>query len=99
MNTPLAIEGELTVFTAHDTKARFLAAMSAQGELTVNLEAVSEFDGAGLQLLLATQHESQRRGGALRLTSLPPAVQAAMALTGLTTHFATTSSDTQGGTS
>jgi anti-anti-sigma factor len=87
MNTTIAIEGELTVFTAHDTKTRLLGAMSPQGELTVELGDVSEFDGAGLQLLLATHHEAARRGGALRLVSPSSHVSAVLQLAGLTDHF------------
>lgn len=95
MNTSIAIEGELTVFTAHEMKTRLLGAMSPQGELTVELGDVSEFDGAGLQLLLATHHEAVRRGGALRLASPSSHVTAALQLAGLTQFFEASASETQ----
>lgn len=87
MTPSIAIEGELTVFTAHETKTRLLGAMSPQGDLSIELGDVSEFDGAGLQLLLATQHEANRRGGAMRLVSPSSHVSAALQLSGLTDHF------------
>lgn len=87
MKPSIAIVGELTVFTAHDNKARLLEAMSPQGDLTVELTDVCEFDGAGLQLLLSTHRESARRGGALRLAHPSAPVRAALQLTGLTDHF------------
>lgn len=87
MKPSIAIEGELTVFTAHENKTRLLSAMSPQGDLTVELTDVCEFDGAGLQLLLAAQRESARRGGALRLARPSASVMAALQLTGLTDHF------------
>lgn len=95
MNTSIAIEGELTVFTAHEIKTRMLGAMSPQGSLTVELGDVSEFDGAGLQLLLAAHHEAVRRGGALHLASPSSPVTAALQLTGLTQFFETSAPEAQ----
>lgn len=96
MKPTIAIEGELTVFTAHDHKARLLGAMSPQGELTVELADVCEFDGAGLQLLLAAHRESVRRGGSLHLAAPSFPVLAALQLTGLTDHFDVSTAETLG---
>jgi anti-sigma B factor antagonist len=87
MNNRLAIEGELTVFTAHDMKTRLLDAMPPQGDLALDLREVSEFDGAGLQLLLSARHEAEQRGGTVRLTSLSDPVAAVLQLAGLLHHF------------
>ena len=95
MNTSIAIEGELTVFTAHEIKTRLLEAMPQQGSLTVELGDVSEFDGAGLQLLLAAHHEAAQRGGALRLASPAPHVASVLQLVGLPHYFDTSAPKAQ----
>jgi anti-sigma B factor antagonist len=87
MNKTLVIEGEMTVFTAHDIKARLLEAIPPKGDLTVVLEDVAEFDGAGLQLLVAAQHEATSRGGALHLQSPSNSIHTALRLAGLEAHF------------
>ncbi len=99
MTNTFAIEGELTVFTAHEIKTGVLAAMSAEGALHIDLSEVSECDGAGLQLLLAARHEAAQRGGAMRLTSPPNQVKAVLELAGLTDHFESSEPDTQEATS
>lgn len=95
MNTSIAIDGELTVFTAHEIKTRVLAAMSQEGALNLDLSEVSEFDGAGLQLLLAARSEAVQRGGALQLTSPSDHVTAVLQLVGLSSHFDAAATNTQ----
>lgn len=94
MTASIAIEGELTVFNAHEIKTRLLDAMSQQGALTLDLSEVSECDGAGLQLLLAARHEAEQRGGALRVSSPSKQVAAVLQLAGLPHHFETSESET-----
>jgi len=88
MSATYAIQGELTVFTAHELKSAVLAAMQPTGPLELDLSEVTEFDGAGLQLLLATQHEVAARAGGLHLKGAPAKVLAALRLAGLQNHFA-----------
>ena len=95
MTTSIAIDGELTVFTAHEIKTRLLQAMASKSTLRVNLGEVTEFDGAGLQLLLAAKHEATQRTSQLVLTSLPTQIQSVLQLTGLLGHFDISPSDTQ----
>ncbi len=94
MNTSFAIEGELTVFTAHEIKTRVLAAMPQEGALALDLSEVSEFDGAGLQLLIAARHEASQRGAGLHLVSPSSQVTAVLQLAGLSHHFDASQSDT-----
>lgn|SRR3990167_5267842 len=54
-------EGELTIYTAADNKARFLEALSVQDHLELDLSQVTEMDSAGLQLLLMAKKEAGRR--------------------------------------
>lgn len=79
--SPLVLDGELTVQVAADLKALFLAAIdSGDGDLEVDLSAVSELDTAGLQLLLMLQRQADRRGRTLRLVDPSLAVQEVLAL-------------------
>jgi anti-anti-sigma factor len=83
MSAPFIIEGELTVFTVHALKERLMAALADSTALQINLSDVSEVDGAGIQLLLATKREVQQRGGELSLTGHPPQLMAALELADL----------------
>lgn len=65
MSTALALPPELTIYTAAETRAAWLAALAAPGEgtLAVQAGAVAEVDAAGVQLLasLARTLEAQQR--------------------------------------
>jgi anti-sigma B factor antagonist len=83
MSAPFIIEGELTVFTVHALKDRLIAALADSSTLQIDLSDISEVDGAGIQLLLATRREAQQRGGTLNLTGHPPQLLAALDLADL----------------
>ncbi|TAK88747.1 MAG: anti-sigma factor antagonist [Aquabacterium sp.] len=87
MSTVVDVQGELTVFTVHALKDRLLNALTPGSDLLIKLNDVTEVDGAGLQLLLATRHEARRQEIAMRLQAPPEALQAALALTGLSGEF------------
>lgn len=95
MTASYAIQGELTVFTAHELKTALLSAMPSTGTLQLDLAEVSEFDGAGLQLLLAAGNEAKVRGGQLALAHATEKVDAVLRLTGLQDHFAKPASENQ----
>lgn len=96
MSAPVIIEGELTVYAVHALKERLLIALSVSDELQLDLSGVSEVDGAGVQLLIATKREVQQRGGRLKLTAPPPAqLIEAMELTSLCHEFAECMNQTQ----
>ncbi len=65
MSTALALPPELTIYTAADTRAAWLAALAAPGEgvLALQAGAVAEVDAAGAQLLasLARTLAAQQR--------------------------------------
>jgi anti-sigma B factor antagonist len=54
-------EGEMTIYTAIETKARLMEALSSCKTLELDLSRVTEMDTAGLQLLLLAAAEAQRR--------------------------------------
>lgn len=84
----LDLDGDLSVVAVADQWQRlrsFLATNGADGresqpdapgsvELEIDLDRVAEFDGAGLQLLLAAGREAQRTGRVLRLLGANRAV-------------------------
>lgn len=56
----LAIEGELTIFTAAERKVELLDFLNSGDALEVNLAGISEIDTAGLQLLILIKREAAR---------------------------------------
>lgn len=58
----LALQGELTIYHAETLKAQLLVLLQKGGELEVDLHEVTEIDSAGIQILMATKKESQKRG-------------------------------------
>lgn len=80
----LALGPELTIAFAaasHQQLAEALAGADAM--LTLDLSGVTEFDSAGLQLLLATRRSLAARGRALRLAAPSPVVRDALGVFGL----------------
>lgn len=74
----LAINGELTVYQAGETHAEFSKALASGLLKSLDLSGVSEFDSAGLQLVL-----SLRKSGAandIALVAISPAVQSVLNL-------------------
>lgn len=87
MSAALPIEGELTVFAVHALKERLMAALNEHAQLSIDLSAISEVDGAGIQLLLAAKREAHQRGGHLSLMGHPPQFIEALELTDLAREF------------
>ncbi len=76
----LSLDGELTIYTALDAKQRLLASL-AQGEtVEADLRGVSEFDSAGLQILLLARSEALRAGKNLHWVGFSRAVEEVLAL-------------------
>lgn len=80
MNTPLVLDGDLTVFAAAEVKERLLNALELNPNLTLDASAVSEVDGAGIQLLIAAKLEAQQRGGSMTLQDTSAQLQEAIDL-------------------
>ena len=85
--TSLRIDGELTIYRAAELKQTLLAAVAEHAELEVDLSQVSEFDSAGLQLLLLAKREAGAAGRTLRLVDHSPAVVEVLDLFDLVAHF------------
>lgn len=85
MNTPLelALGPELTVAHAADARQRLLAAIQQGHGVALDLSAVTDFDSAGVQLLLATRRHQAERGQPLVLRRASEPVRDALATFGL----------------
>lgn len=79
----LAVEGEMTIYRAAELKPALLEAVRTHDEPALDLSAVTEFDSAGLQLLLAARREAGLLGKPLRVTAASPAVRDVFALLGI----------------
>ena len=87
----LQIDGEMTIYRAAELKdvlygALREAAAEARG-LALDLSQVTEFDSAGIQLLLVARREAQRQGQTLHLVAPSGAVREVFALTVLAARF------------
>lgn len=79
-----AIEGEMTIYRAAELCAVLQAALKAgDGELALDLSAVTEIDSAGVQLLLAAGKSAAAAQRELRLVARSPAVDEALVFLGL----------------
>lgn len=80
----LRIQGELTIFRAMELKAALLAEPMP---LEIDLSGVTEFDSAGVQLLLLAKKTALAQQHELRLVSHSPAVLEVFELLNLAPHF------------
>lgn len=83
----IAIEGELTIYTALELKEKLLAGLSATEELELDLANVGEIDAAGLQLLIMIKQEAAVLGKVVRFTGHSPVVLDLLDLSGLAGFF------------
>lgn len=79
----LAVEGEMTIYRAAELWPALLEAVRTHDAPALDLSNVSEFDSAGLQLLLVAQREARQLGKVLGLTAASPAVHEVFALLGM----------------
>lgn len=86
-NAQLRVEGEMTIFRAAELKETMLAALEMANTLEVNLSGVTEFDTAGVQLLMLAKKTAQAAERELRLTGHSPAVLEALELLHLVSYF------------
>lgn len=74
----LAINGELTVYQAAQTHAEFNKAFASGLLKSLDLSGVSEFDSAGLQLVLSLRKSNA--ANEIALVAISPAVQSVLNL-------------------
>jgi anti-sigma B factor antagonist len=84
IETPLRLDGALTIVASQAQRERLLAAaQECDSLLRLDLSAVEEFDSAGVQLLLATRKTMALRGGGLQLEAASTVVREVLAAFGL----------------
>lgn len=86
----LRLDGELTIYTAQETRQLLLQALApeaAPAVLNIDLSAVTEADTAGLQLLMAARQYALAQQRDIRLVGLGGAVADVIALLGLQDYF------------
>jgi anti-anti-sigma factor len=84
---PMVIEGELTIYTVTELKEKLLSALSKTEKLELDLSEASEFDAAGLQLLIMLKKETEALGKTLHITGHSPVVVELLDLSGLAGFF------------
>lgn len=70
------ISGELTIYTACEWRDKLVNEMAGNDDIQLELADVSEIDSAGLQLLLAMQHQAAGEGRQLQFGQCSPVVRA-----------------------
>jgi anti-anti-sigma factor len=86
-DSPLVLEGAVTIYSALELKGRLLAAVRDTPELHLDLSQVTELDSAGLQLLYLAKREAQHSGHALRIVGHSDAVRDVFDLCNLNGYF------------
>jgi anti-anti-sigma factor len=83
----LPIEGELTIYTAADTKGKLVAAFESNQPVEIDLSQVDEIDSAGLQLLILAKREAARKERTLTLVNHSQAVVECLDMCNLASEF------------
>ncbi|MBI5911058.1 MAG: STAS domain-containing protein [Betaproteobacteria bacterium] len=83
----LRIEGEMTIYRALELKQALLDRLKDSAAVEIDLAGVTEFDTAGVQLLLLAKKAAQVRQRELRLVAQSPAVAEVLELLNLATDF------------
>lgn len=83
----LVLEQDVTIYTAQEVKQRLMESLEQGEEVEADLSGVSEFDTAGLQVLLLAIAEAVRNGKKLYFTGFSPAVEEVVNLCHLTYFF------------
>ena len=65
----VAIEGEMNIYRAVELKAMLMKAIDEADSIGLDLSGVSEFDSAGLQLLLLTWKEAGKNNKKLTFSA------------------------------
>lgn len=81
------VQGDMTIHRAAELKAALCAALDRSAGLRLDLSGISDFDTAGLQILLLLNNQAQASGKTLRLDSLAAPVGEIFELLNLGRHF------------
>lgn len=82
------IDGEFTIYRAEAICNTLRHAVSQGGDLELDLRDVSEFDSAGLQIVLAAQRSVHARAAVFRVVGISAAVAEVFGMLGLSDQLA-----------
>lgn len=83
----IAIDENMTVYTASTQKLMLLEAVANCQELDLDLSQVSEMDTSGFQLLLLTKREAAKSDKVVRITAHSKAVTELLDLYNMASYF------------
>jgi len=83
----IAIEEDMTIYTASAQKFLLLEAISNCQELDLDLSQVGDIDTAGFQLLLLTKREALKADKVVRITAHSKAVRELLDLYSMSGYF------------
>ena len=83
----LVIQGEMNIYTVLEQKQQLLDSLTSASQLQIDLSAVTELDGAGLQLLMFLKQETDSRQINLTLVKHSQAIVEVFELLNLSKHF------------
>ena len=86
-STKFVVEGELTIYTAAETREKFAALLQSEQPIEIDLSQVSEIDTAGLQLLLLARREAVAHKKKLTFAEPSAAVQSCWHLCNFDTAY------------
>ncbi len=89
-------DGDFTIYSAAEFRDTLLQALCGDTCVDIDLAAVGEIDGAGLQLLLVAAADTAAAGKKLRLIAPGPAVMDTLKLCNVESRFEITGSDSGG---
>lgn len=88
---PITLAGDMTVYCIAELREQLHVALledpAAPDAVVLNMEAVSEFDGAGLQLLLALARWARERGREVEICAASGLVLGVLEQFGVTSRF------------
>jgi anti-anti-sigma factor len=76
----VAIDGEMNIYNALELKAALMKSIDESEAVDIDLSGVSEFDSAGLQLLLLARKECERGGKRLKFKAKSAPVESVIGL-------------------
>ena len=83
----IAIEEDMTIYTASTQKLMLLEAVANCQEIDLDLSQVGEMDTAGFQLLLLTKREASKTDKTVRITAHSKAVRELLDLYNMSSYF------------
>jgi anti-sigma B factor antagonist len=87
MTGRIALDGEMTIYTAANLKASLMSALAENDALEVDLSGVSELDSSGLQLMVLLKREAGNQGRRVSFVDHSQAVLDVLDLTDLGSVF------------